>query len=168
MALFTLHKMAEGGLYDQLGGGFFRYSVDASWQVPHFEKMLCDNALLLSLYADALTMTGTPLFRQVIEGTVEWVMRDMLLPSGGMRATLPADDKAGVEGGDYIWASEPFRTALKPGEWDVCGAHWGLIDAPNILAQYWHLHVARPVASLARTLDYPEDCLLYTSPSPRD
>jgi uncharacterized protein YyaL (SSP411 family) len=143
-------------VFDQVGGGFFRYSVDAQWQVPHFEKMLCDNAMLLGVYADAFEMIQLPLFHRVIEQTVAWVQRDMLLPSGGFRATLPAHDADGREGGSYVWESEPFRQALKPNEWDVCGAHWGLIDPPNISGQYWHLHVARPAGALARTLDYPE------------
>lgn len=155
MALFTLHKMAEGGLYDQLGGGFFRYSVDARWQVPHFEKMLCDNALMLGLYAQALTMTGQPLFRQVLEGTVSWVLREMQTPSGGLLASLPADDVAGLEGGRYTWEAEAFRTALTPNEWDLCSAHWGLIDEPQ-LAGRWHLRVARPAQALAHSVDYPE------------
>jgi uncharacterized protein YyaL (SSP411 family) len=168
MALFTLHKMAEGGLFDQISGGFFRYSVDTTWQVPHFEKLLCDNALLIAVYADALAMMPSPLYYQVIERTVEWVLRDMRLASGGLRASLPADDKNGLEGGAYTWASEDLRTALKPNEWDVCSAHWGLIDPPNVDGARWHLHVARTSEALARTLGYPAELVDALVASARD
>ncbi|SCX26295.1 hypothetical protein SAMN05216317_12310 [Nitrosomonas eutropha] len=73
----TLEKMAQGSLYDQLGGGFCRYSTDRYWRIPHFEKMLYDNALLLSLYAETWLITGNPLFKQVVEETAAWVMREM-------------------------------------------------------------------------------------------
>jgi uncharacterized protein YyaL (SSP411 family) len=156
MALFTLHKMAEGGLYDHIGGGFFRYSVDTQWVVPHFEKMLCDNALMLGLYADALRMTDSPLFREAIEGTVGWVLREMLLPSGGFQSTLPADDAEGMEGGAYVWEPDAIRQALIPNEWDLVAAHWGLIYPANVGDKHWHLRVMSPTAELARTVDYPE------------
>jgi len=160
MALFTLHKMAEGGLYDQIGGGFFRYSVDASWQMPHFEKMLCDNALMLGLYADGLRMTGSPLFRQVLEDTVAWVLREMRLPSGGFQAALPADDADGHEGGAYVWEADAIRQALIPNEWDLAAAHWGLIFPPNVGDKHWHLRVISATDSLARTVDYPEPVVI--------
>ena len=77
MANFTLEKMAEGGIYDQVGGGFCRYSVDAHWRIPHFEKMLYDNGPLLGLYANAWRSNRRELFRQVARGTAAWVMREM-------------------------------------------------------------------------------------------
>jgi len=80
MALFTLERMALGGIYDQVGGGFCRYSVDEQWMIPHFEKMLYDNGPLLSLYSDAWTATRNPLFRRIVEETAEWVIRDMQAP----------------------------------------------------------------------------------------
>jgi len=156
MALLTLRKMAQGGLYDQIGGGFFRYSVDAQWQIPHFEKMLCDNGVLLALYADALALTGEPLFRRVVEGTAAWVLREMQASSGGFHASLAADDAQGREGHFYLWESEPLRLALTPIEWDVCAAHWGVFDGANFEGHYWHLHVARPAAALATSLQQPE------------
>ncbi|MEO8119601.1 MAG: DUF255 domain-containing protein, partial [Rhodoferax sp.] len=156
MALLTLRKMAEGGLYDQIGGGFFRYSVDAHWQIPHFEKMLCDNGVLLALYADALALTGEPLFRRVVEDTATWALREMQAASGGFHASLAADDAQGREGHFYVWVSEPLRLALSPMEWDVCAAHWGLVDAPNFEGGHWHLHVARSAATLAGSLQQPE------------
>ena len=156
MALLTLRKMAEGGLYDQIGGGFFRYSVDAQWQIPHFEKMLCDNGVLLALYADALALTGEPLFRRVVEDTAAWVLREMQAANGGFHASLAADDAQGREGHFYTWESEPLRLALSPIEWDVCAAHWGLVDAANFEGNCWHLHVARTAAALATTLQQPE------------
>lgn len=156
MALFTLRKMAEGGLYDQIGGGFFRYSVDTQWRVPHFEKMLCDNGVLLALYADALALTGEPLFRRVVEDTVGWALREMRVASGAFGASLAADDARGREGLAYVWESEPLRLALSPNEWDVCAAHWGLIDAPAFEGRYWQLRVARPAGALAATLQRPE------------
>ncbi|HEY8908488.1 MAG TPA: thioredoxin domain-containing protein, partial [Rhodoferax sp.] len=155
MALFTLRKMAEGGVYDQIGGGFFRYSVDAQWQIPHFEKMLCDNGVLLALYADALALTGEPLFRRVVEDTADWALREMLADGGGFHASLAADDEQGREGYFYVWESEALRLALSPFEWDVCAAHWGLVDAPNFEGPSWHLHVARSADNLAVTLDRP-------------
>jgi len=155
MALHTLRKMAEGGLFDQIGGGFFRYSVDAQWRIPHFEKMLCDNGVLLALYAEALALTGEPLFRRVVEETAGWALREMQASSGGFHASLAADDPQGREGYFYVWESEALRSVLSSFEWDVCAAHWGLVDAPNFEGPTWHLHVARSADKLAVTLDRP-------------
>lgn len=156
MALTTLRKMAEGGLYDQIGGGFFRYSVDAQWRIPHFEKMLGDNGVLLALYADALALTGEPLLRRVVEDTAAWALREMQAENGAFHAWLAADDAQGREGQFYLWESEPLRLALSPNEWDVCAAHWGLVDAPSFENRHWHLRVARPASTLAATLRRPE------------
>ena len=156
MALLTLRKMAEGGLYDQVGGGFFRYSVDAQWRIPHFEKMLCDNGVLLALYADALALSDEPLFRRVVEDTAGWALRELQAATGGFHASLAADDAQGREGRFYVWESEPLRLALSPNEWDVCAAHWGLVDAPGFEGSHWHLRVARTAAALAVTLRRPE------------
>jgi uncharacterized protein YyaL (SSP411 family) len=156
MALHTLRKMAEGGLCDQIGGGFFRYSVDAQWRIPHFEKMLCDNGVLLALYADALALTGEPLFRRVVEDTADWALREMQADAGGFHASLAADDPQGREGHFYVWTSEALRLALSPQEWDVCAAHWGPVDLPNFEGQHWHVHVARSATQLATRLQRPE------------
>jgi uncharacterized protein len=82
MALFSLKKMASGGVVDQLGGGFCRYSVDEQWAIPHFEKMLYDNGPLLHLYADAWALTGEPLFADTAVGIVDWLLREMRAPEG--------------------------------------------------------------------------------------
>lgn len=155
MVLYTLRKMAEGGLFDQIGGGFFRYSTDERWGIPHYEKMLCDNALLLELYARAYAWTDERLYAQVSDQTVNWLHRDMRQDGGGFLATLPADDRKGTEGGYYTWDREDLRAALVPMEWDVCSAHWGLIDPANAGEGKWHLHIARGVDALAQTLDRP-------------
>ena len=109
MALLTLRKMAEGGLFDQIGGGFFRYSVDAQWHIPHFEKMLSDNGVLLALYADALALTGEPLFRRVVDATADWALREMLADAGGFHASLAADDPQAVKGS--FTSGNPTRCA---------------------------------------------------------
>lgn len=156
MALTTLRKMAEGGMYDQIGGGFFRYSVDAQWRIPHFEKMLSDNGVLLGLYADALAMSDEPLLRRVVEDTAGWALREMQAGNGAFHASLAADDAQGCEGQFYLWESEPLRLALSPNEWDVCAAHWGLVDVPSFENRRWHLRVARPASALAATLRRPQ------------
>tara|TARA_Y100000385_G_scaffold154539_1_gene160271 strand:+ start:6220 stop:8307 length:2088 start_codon:yes stop_codon:yes gene_type:complete len=108
----TLTKMAYGGIFDQIGGGFSRYSVDGIWKVPHFEKMLYDNAQLLSIYAKAYQKTKKPLFKQVIDKTANWLEREMLDKSGLFYAALDADSE-GEEGKYYVWKSEELKDVLK-------------------------------------------------------
>jgi uncharacterized protein len=107
----TLNKMAKGGIYDQVGGGFARYSVDSEWKVPHFEKMLYDNAQLVSLYANALKLSGTALFREVAEQTLEFIERELTSPEGLFYSAIDADSE-GEEGLFYTWTAEEFEETL--------------------------------------------------------
>lgn len=111
MAGHTLEAMARGGLYDQLGGGFARYSVDAGWVVPHFEKMLYDNALLARVYAHWWRITGSPFARRVALETCDWMLRDLRTAEGGLASALDADSE-GVEGKYYVWTPEQLRAVL--------------------------------------------------------
>ncbi|TMQ90774.1 thioredoxin domain-containing protein [Actinomadura soli] len=111
MAAHTMEAMARGGLYDQLGGGFARYSVDAGWVVPHFEKMLYDNALLARVYAHWWRLTGTPFARRVALETCDWMLRDLRTDEGGLASALDADSE-GVEGKYYVWTPAQLREVL--------------------------------------------------------
>jgi uncharacterized protein len=138
MATSTLQQMAEGGIYDQLGGGFCRYAVDAHWMIPHFEKMLYDNAQLLPLYAQAWTVTNEGLFRRIAAGTAAWVMREMQSPGGGYWSSLDADSE-GEEGRFYAWTREELQRLLEPAEFAVVSGIHGLDRGPNFEGR-WHLH----------------------------
>jgi uncharacterized protein YyaL (SSP411 family) len=110
----TLLKMAHGGIYDQLGGGFHRYSVDAEWLTPHFEKMLYDNALLARVYLHAYLLTGDSFYRRVVEETLDYIAREMVSPEGGFHSTQDADSE-GVEGKFFTWTPAEIE-AILPGE----------------------------------------------------
>ncbi len=145
MARLTLRRMAEGGIYDQVGGGFARYSVDAEWAIPHFEKMLYDNGWLLRVYADAWAATGEPLFARVCVETADWVMREMQSPAGGYYSSLDADSE-GAEGKFYVWGVDEVRALLTPEEFEVAAFVFGLDGPPNFEGHAWHLLIARPLA----------------------
>jgi len=131
MTSHTLRAMASGGMYDQVGGGFARYSVDPLWLVPHFEKMLYDNALLARVYLHGWQALGDELFRQVAEETLDWALREMRAPEGGFFSALDADSE-GVEGKFYVWTVEEMRAALE-GEPDAeeAIAWFGATDRGN-------------------------------------
>jgi uncharacterized protein YyaL (SSP411 family) len=146
MAMLTLRRMAEGGIYDQLGGGFARYSVDARWAIPHFEKMLYDNGWLLRLYADAWAVTRDPLFARVCEETAAWVMREMQSREGGYYSSLDADSE-GEEGRFYVWSVDEARALLTPEEFAVAAATLGFDAPPNFENHAWNPVIARPIAA---------------------
>jgi uncharacterized protein YyaL (SSP411 family) len=150
MVTTTLTKMAEGGIYDQIGGGFCRYSVDAAWEIPHFEKMLYDNGVFLSLYAETWRATQDPLFRKIAEETAEWAVREMQSPEGGFYSSLDADSE-GEEGKYYVWDRREVKDLLPPEEYAVAELHYGLDRTPNF-EEHWHLHVAMPLQDVADRL----------------
>jgi hypothetical protein len=153
--LLTLRKMAQGGIYDQIGGGFCRYSVDAHWSIPHFEKMLYDNGALLALYADAYLISGEARFAQVVEQTIEWAEREMRASGGGFFSALDADSE-GEEGRFYVWSRDEVAAPLDGDEFAVVGAHYGLDGAANFEG-HWHLRVMRPLEAVAAALSRPLD-----------
>jgi len=145
IARITLLRMCEGGIYDQLGGGFCRYSVDARWMIPHFEKMLYDNGPLLGLLADAWLVSRDELVARCTEETAAWIMREMQSPEGGYYSSLDADSEH-EEGKFYVWDRDEVRTLLTPAEYSAFAPHFGLDGPPNFESRHWHLHVAAPVA----------------------
>ena len=151
MALASLRGMALGGIYDQVGGGFARYSVDARWAIPHFEKMLYDNAWLLRLYADAWAITGEPLFERICDETVEWLLREMRSPEGAFHSSLDADSE-GEEGKFYVWTPEEVRAPLTAEEFAVASSVFALDQPPNFEQHHWHFVMAREVAGHERAL----------------
>ena len=152
MATHTLRKMCLGGIYDHLGGGFCRYSVDEEWMIPHFEKMLYDNGPLLALCAQAWQATGDDLFRRVAAETGEWTMREMQSSEGGYYSSLDADSE-GEEGKFYVWAPEEVRSLLREEDYPVFAARFGLDRPPNFEGRHWHLHVFTELDELARRFD---------------
>ncbi|MBI5107692.1 MAG: thioredoxin domain-containing protein [Rhodocyclales bacterium] len=141
MALTTLRHMCQGGIYDQIGGGFARYSVDARWEIPHFEKMLYDNGPLLGLCADAWAQSRDPLFARVAEETAAWVLREMQAPDGGYYSALDADSE-GEEGKYYVWTREQLAEALTLEESALAARRWGFDGAPNFENRHWHARIA--------------------------
>jgi uncharacterized protein YyaL (SSP411 family) len=144
----TLDRMAAGGLYDHLGGGFARYSTDERWLVPHFEKMLYDNAQLVQLYARAWQVTGRDRYRQVVAETVAYLMRDLALAGGGFASAEDADSE-GAEGRFYLWTAGEVRAVLGPELAPAAMAWWGVTEAgnfegANVLHRPGGVELARP------------------------
>ncbi|MDP1612182.1 MAG: thioredoxin domain-containing protein [Sulfuritalea sp.] len=140
MALATLTHMSEGGIYDQIGGGFCRYSVDERWEIPHFEKMLYDNGPLLALCADAWVQSGDPLYARVAEETAAWVMGEMQAADGGYYSSLDADSE-GEEGKYYVWERGEIDALLTAQESALAARRWGFDGAPNFEGHHWHAKV---------------------------
>ncbi|MDX1664992.1 MAG: thioredoxin domain-containing protein [Candidatus Promineifilaceae bacterium] len=155
MAEQTLTKMAEGGIYDHLGGGFARYSTDDRWLVPHFEKMLYDNALLARVYLHAWQVTEDPLYRRVVEETLDWVLREMRHPQGGFYSSLDADSE-GEEGKFYVWQPEEIREALDDPETARLFMNYYDVTAHGNWEGKSILHVSRPLEEVAAELGMDE------------
>lgn len=130
----TLTNMAEGGLFDHLGGGFFRYTVDAAWQIPHFEKMLYDNGQLLSLYAIAN-------YTNIVQMTAEWLQREMQSPQGAFYSSIDADSE-GSEGNFYCWRKDEIEELLTADEYRVFSSYFGINQTPNF-EDKWHLTIKK-------------------------
>jgi len=147
----SLERMAAGGIHDQIGGGFCRYSVDAEWTIPHFEKMLYDNAALLALYADAWRATRDATFEDAARGIATWALRDMRSREGAFYSSLDADSEH-EEGKFYVWTPESVERLLSPDEWAVARRHWGLDGPPNFEHAAWHLRCGAPMSDVAQAL----------------
>lgn len=156
-ARLSLRKIADSGLADHVGGGFYRYAVDERWAIPHFEKMLCDNGLLLALFADAFARFGEDTFARAAEQTAEWILAEMRAPGGGFYASLDADSDGG-EGAFYAWDATEIKSLLSPKQWRVFEAHFGMAAGPNFEGK-WHLARRQTVAQTAAALqDQEESC----------
>ena len=152
----ALDAMHEGGLYDQLGGGFHRYSTDERWLVPHFEKMLYDNALLIRTYTDAWRATGHERYARVVHDTLGYVEREMRSPEGLFYSTQDADSE-GEEGKFFVWTPAELEAALDPDEARAAALHWGVSEGGNFEDTGASvLHVNRPIRAVAAQLSLDE------------
>ncbi len=149
MLVTSLSNMVNGGLYDQIGGGFFRYSVDRKWQIPHFEKMGYDNAQLLYLYSRAYQLEGNSRYAEALEGTAGWVIRELQTDSGGYASTLDADSrgKKGTdeessyeEGKYYVWNETDLRAILSEEQYLLLENYFGLYGEENFEGS-WHFNI---------------------------
>ena len=157
MAEHTLTCMARGGMYDQVGGGFHRYSVDEHWLVPHFEKMLYDNALLVWTYLEAFQLTGTPLYREVVENTLNYVLREMTSPEGVYYATQDADSE-GEEGRFFVWNPQQIEEVVGADDAHLLCQYYDVTETGNFEgASILHVDVAMP--ELAERLGVDEALL---------
>jgi len=157
---FTLDRMASGGIYDHVGGGFHRYSTDRAWRIPHFEKMLYDNALLASVYTAAYARTRNRRYREVAEGTLEFVLRELTDSRGGFYSALDADAD-GVEGGYYAWNNDQLQAVLSPEELGICQEVYGASGTPNF-EQGFVLLRSTPLEESATRLQIPVESLEKT------
>jgi hypothetical protein len=153
----TLDRMAAGGMYDHLGGGFHRYSVDARWLVPHFEKMLYDNALLAGCYLEAWQATGNPAYARTARETLDYVLRDMTDPQGGFYSSEDADSE-GEEGKFYLWTPAEVEAVLGPRAAGTFCRVYDVTESGNFEGRNI-LNLSRPIELYARMLDRPADAL---------
>tara|TARA_Y100000389_G_C17470600_1_gene530219 strand:- start:38 stop:2065 length:2028 start_codon:yes stop_codon:yes gene_type:complete len=142
MSTLTLTRMANGGIFDHIGGGFYRYSVDKYWQIPHFEKMLYDNSLLIAIYAQAATATGESLFSKTASDIAKWMISDMQADNGGFFSSIDADSE-GKEGSFYLWEPEEIKRLLGQ-EYSTFANRFGLNSEANFDGK-WHLTVHNTV-----------------------
>ena len=147
MVELTLDRMAAGGIHDQIGGGFHRYSTDAFWLVPHFEKMLYDNALLARLYTHAYQVTGNQEYRRTAEGIIDYVIREMTSEDGGFYSAQDADSE-GVEGKFFVWRPEQLQSLLGEDDADIVCDYYGVTDVGNFEGMSI-LHVPAPISEVA-------------------
>lgn len=148
----SLNRVALGGIYDHVGGGWARYSVDGEWFIPHFEKMLYDNAQLLSVYSEAFSLTGQSLYRLRIEETLRWLHREMQSSEGGFYSALDADSE-GIEGKFYIWTADELREVLGP-DFEWFSQLYNISDEGNWEHGYNHLHLTDLPASILQRLNF--------------
>jgi len=151
MALHTLREMAKGGIYDQVGGGFHRYATDRKWLVPHFEKMLYDNALLPMVYVHAYQLSRESLFARVTCHTLDWLLKEMKNPDGGFYTSMDADSE-GVEGKYYVWRYEEINKAFSPNDARLLCLHYGISERGNFSDGQNILHRAMEPEGLSREL----------------
>ena len=156
MVRLTLDRMAMGGIYDHLGGGFARYSTDARWLVPHFEKMLYDNALMVGVYLEAFQATGERFYRDIVEETLGWVAREMTSPEGPFFSTLDADSE-GVEGKFYVWTADEIVQVLGEPEAELFSAAYGVEPGGNWEEGHNILYRTKTFEQLARLHHLPEE-----------
>lgn len=160
MSLVTLNAIANGGIHDHIGGGFHRYATDRQWHVPHFEKMLYDNAQLAATYAQAFSATGDPLYRSVTQDTIAYVLRDLSHTDGGFYAAEDADSPppespaaGSVEGAFYIWTKEDIERPLPPEDAQVIVARYGVLPEGNVTADPHGEFTGKNILFAARTVE---------------
>ena len=158
MLITTCEKMQQGGIYDHLGGGFHRYSVDRYWHIPHFEKMLYDNGQLATIYADAYALTKRDDFRRTLEGILDFVSRELTSSDGGFYSSLDAESE-GEEGKFYRWTVDELKSTLSPTEFDLFAKVYRINEAPNFEREYYAPQLKQTLTQTATEISMDEQQL---------